>query len=94
MAAKNYPQDQWRVEDGCLVRQRNRLRQTLFTPTGTTDCPIAFDKVGTQRTTIVKYDDGTTETINDDWKKSSNRADYSDANGPAKPDFDRNHNAA
>ena len=52
-----------------LIRYHKRQRKNLFTPEGTSDRPVALEKIAQLRKTFVTFDK-TEQVIEDDWRTS------------------------
>ena len=67
-----YHHDRWYFDSSrhTLVRYHRRPRKNLFPPEGTSDRPVALEKLASLRRTFVTYEDKTEEVVKDNWRTS------------------------
>ncbi|OLP95901.1 hypothetical protein AK812_SmicGene21924 [Symbiodinium microadriaticum] len=67
-----YHADRWHFDTSrnVLVRYHKRLRKTLFVPSGTSDRPVALNKLAQERKTYVVDAQGNEKEIVDNWATS------------------------
>ncbi|CAE7254846.1 RE2 [Symbiodinium natans] len=67
-----YHADSWVLDEAnaTLTRLHKRGRATLFSPEGTKDRPVELKDLTGERVTVMNFEDGSSKTLNDDWRKS------------------------
>ena len=67
-----YHHDRWELSGNALKRIHKRSRATFFSPDGTKDRPVELDDLANDRVTFLQYEDGTTQTLTDNWRTVEN----------------------
>ena len=64
--------DKWELSGNTLTRTHKRSRATFFSPDGTKDRPVGLEDLADERTTFLEYEDGSKETLVDNWREVEN----------------------
>ena len=64
--------DKWELSGNTLTRTHKRSRATFFSPAGTKDPPVGLEDLADERTTFLEYEDGSKETLVDNWREVEN----------------------
>ena len=66
-------EDFWRIEDDKLIRVHQQLREYLFKPTDTDDCPLDVDELLPNRSTSYSTEEGDSSTYEDQWPSGASQ---------------------
>ena len=62
--------DHWEIQGGLLIRHHKRPRLNRFFPTDCSDMPVSPQNISQQRSTEVRYRDGSSFCQHDTWKEN------------------------
>ena len=65
-------------------------RATFFSPDGTRDRPVGLEDLADERTTFLEYEDGSKETLVDNWREVENPKERSSQRFVGKTAFKLN----